>query len=119
MGLKKMVKRLSTTSEDLERERLSGRFGVLELGQVALCDCPLRTRVRVSGEVTGLKIVPRAGCPSIEVTVDDGTGTARAVFTGRRRIRGMDPGRGVVLEGVARHERNHVTLVNPAYTLLP
>ncbi len=29
------------------------------------------------------------------------------------------PGRGVVLEGVARKEGNRTVLLNPAYTLLP
>ena len=63
--------------------------------------------------------ITRAGCPSLEVTVDDGTGKAVAVFTGRRALGGLDPGRGVILDGVARRERDRLTLVNPSYTLLP
>lgn len=51
--------------------------------------------------------------------MNDGTGTVVAIFTGRRRIRGVDPGRGVLLEGVVRKERNRALLLNPAYTLLP
>ncbi len=119
MGLKKLVRVWSASTGDLERERLSEMFGTLTLGRVALCDCPLRKKVRVGGEVTGQRIVPHAGSPSLEVTVADGTGQALAVFTGRRRIRGLDPGRAVILEGVVRKERNRLLLVNPAYTLLP
>lgn len=118
VGLKKLVRGLRTSVEDLDHERLSSRFHDLEGERAQLSDCPLRCRVRVVGEVTSLRVVPRSGSPCLEATVDDGTGCALAVFTGRRAIRGLDPGRGVVLEGVVRRERNKLTLVNPAYTLL-
>lgn len=78
-----------------------------------------RGPVRIRGEVAGLQVVPRAGAPSLEVTVDDGTGQAVAVFTGRKRIGGLDPGRPLQVEGMARRERGRVVLVNPAYTLMP
>ena len=119
MGLRKMVKGLTKSVVELEQERLAGRFQDLDLGQAALCDCPLRQQVRVTGEVKGLRVVPRAGSPWLEAVVNDGTGDAIAMFTGRRRIRGLDPGRGVVLEGVARKERGRITMMNPTYTLLP
>ena len=119
VGLKRLVRGLSVSVDDLEHERLSTRFETVKLGSADLCDCPLRCPVRVVGEVTSLRVVPRSGSPSLEVTVDDGTGSAVAVFTGRRAIRGLDPGRGVILEGVVRRERSRLTMVNPAYTLLP
>ncbi|CAN5666857.1 hypothetical protein BH20ACT1_BH20ACT1_01810 [soil metagenome] len=119
MGLKRLVQGLSASVDDLEHDRLSSRFKEVQLDRVDLRDCPLRCRVRVAGEVTSLRSVPRAGCPSLEATVDDGTGRALVVFTGRRSIRGLDPGRGVILEGVIRRERNKLTLINPSYTLLP
>ena len=119
MGLKKLVRRLNASTADLEHERLASRFNAVDLGRADLGNCPLRCRVKVAGEVTGLRVATRAGCPSLEVTVDDGTGSALVVFTGRRSIRGVDPGRGVVLEGVMRRERDKLTLINPAYTLLP
>lgn len=119
MGLRKMVQGLRKSVEELEQERLSDRFEQLDLGQAAICNCPLRQRVRVTGEVKALRVVPKAGSPWLEAVVDDGTGQAVAMFTGRRRIRGLDPGRGIVLEGVARNERGRVTMMNPTYTLLP
>ena len=39
--------------------------------------------MRFAGEITSLRIVPRAGAPAIEVTVTDGRGSAVAVFLGR------------------------------------
>jgi hypothetical protein len=44
---------------------------------------------RLRGEVAGLQVVPRAGAPSLEVTVDDGSGRAVVVFTGRTRVGGL------------------------------
>lgn len=105
--------------DDLEHQRLSSRFKDLEADRVALGECPLRCPVRVAGEITSLRVVTRGGCPSLEVRIDDGTGSALAVFTGRHDIRGVDPGRGLVLEGVVRRERERLTMVNPSYTLLP
>src|SRR5687767_11619697 len=113
MGLLDRLKGLAASTEDLERDRLSNRFGAATHGQVSLAELPLRERVRVVGEVSGLRVVPRAGSPSLEVTIDDGTGRAVAVFTGRKRIAGLDPGRAVALDGVARRVRQRTELMNP------
>ena len=118
MGLRDRLKGLSASTEELERDRLTGRFGDASHGQVCLCDAPLRTRVRVSGEVSGIRVVPRAGSPSLEITVDDGTARLLVVFTGRKRIAGVEPGRALVLDGVAREESGRRVMLNPAYTLL-
>ena len=119
MPLRRLVKSLRSSTDDLHREELAGRFECAAHDTVAIADAPLRTRVRIAGEVTRLRVVPRAGSPSLEVTVDDGTGRALIVFTGRRAIAGLNPGRGVVLEGTARAERSRIVLMNPLYTLLP
>ena len=118
MPLRRIVKNLRTSTDDLHREQLADRFGAATHDTVAIVSAPMRTRIRVAGEVARLRVVPRAGSPSLEVTIDDGTGRALVVFTGRRSIAGLDPGRGVVLEGTARAERNRLVLMNPAYTLL-
>ena len=110
-------KRLAPTVAELDRNRLQDRYRGLDITQIA--DVPLRTPARVGGEVQGLRVVPRSGSPSLEVTVSDGSGRAVAVFLGRRRLPGLEPGRGVVLEGVARREGARTILLNPAYTLIP
>lgn len=115
--LKGLRRRLSQTTQDLHSENLQERFR--EVDATCVNDAARRGPVRVCGEVAGLQVVPRAGAPSLEVTVDDGTGRAVAVFTGRKRVGGLDPGRAVVLDGVARSERGRMVLLNPAYTLLP
>jgi amino acid transporter len=103
---------------ELDRERIAGRFTTTASGRMAIADAPLRQKVRIAGEVTGLLVVPRAGSPSLECTIADGTGTATLVFTGRRRIPGIDPGRAVEVDGVVRDDRGRRLLLNPTYTLL-
>jgi hypothetical protein len=118
MGIRDRARRkLGAPVAELDKMRLQDRYCGLGIGRVS--EAPLREPCRIVGEVQGLRVVPRAGSPSLEVTVSDGTGRAVAVFLGRKRLAGLDPGRGVVLEGVARKEGNRTLLLNPAYTLLP
>jgi hypothetical protein len=112
----KFRRKLTATVEQLDAARLQDRYSGLHVTRIEAA--PLRTPVRVCGEVQETRVVPRAGAPSLEVTVSDGSGRAYAVFTGTQKIPGLGLGRGVLLEGVARTERNHLVLLNPAYTLL-
>jgi hypothetical protein len=65
-----------------------------------------------------MTVVPKAGSPWLEVTIDDGSGSAVLIFTGRRRVPGIHPGRAVTVEGVARDEHSRLTLLNPRYSLV-
>ncbi len=107
---------MASTTE-LNEARLSDRYRGLDTLDIG--DLPLRTPVQLAGEVQGIRVVPRSGSPSLEVTVADGSGRAVAVFLGRRRVPGLEPGRGVVLDGVARKDGQRTILLNPAYTLIP
>ncbi len=118
MALRKALKGLRSSTDDLHRERLAERYDTEALGTIPIASAPCRVRIRIAGEVARMRVVPRAGSPSLEVTVDDGTGRALVIFTGRRRIGGVEPGRSMVLEGTARDTNNRVVLMNPAYTLL-
>ena len=62
---------------------------------------------------------PAAKAWHVEITVKDGSGTAVAVFLGRGGVRGMTPGRRVILEGVAIEEGAEHVVYNPGYELLP
>ncbi len=116
MGLREVRKRLTATTEELHHESLRGSWE--EHGVIPIADAADRQVSEVGGEVQGVQVVPRAGSPSLEVTVHDGTGRAVAVFTGRRTIGGITPGRKLLLEGLGRRDRNRLVFVNPAYTLL-
>ena len=110
-------KKLTSSTSDLDRARLQDRYNGLDFTHID--ECPRRVPVRIVGEVQGIRVVPRSGSPSLEVTVADGTGKAIAVFLGRRQLPGVTPGRTVVLEGVGRHDAGRTVLLNPAYTILP
>ena len=119
MALRGRLKNLRSSTDDLHREQLTGRFDCDRFDTVLIDGAPRRERIRIAGEVARMRVVPRAGSPSLEVTVDDGSGRATVIFTGRRRISGIDPGRGIVVEGTGREERNRLVFMNPGYTLLP
>ena len=116
MGIKDLARRLTASVQELDKARLQERYCGVD--RVDIATAPMREPIRLGGEITALQVVPRAGSPSLEVTVSDGTGKATAVFTGRRRLAGLEPGRGLLLEGVARAEGKRIMLLNPAYTLL-
>lgn len=116
MGLLDFAKRMTTDRNELDNERLHNRFDGLDL--VHIGDVGDRQEVRVGGEVKRMLVAPRQGVPSLEVVICDGTGDAVAVFTGRRSIGGIEHGRAVVIEGLAREERGRRIMLNPAYTLI-
>ena len=116
MARRSLRQRLGSSVTELERTRLQKRFNGLDL--TPLADVALRRPIRVGGEVSRIVIAPRSGVPTLEVMVTDGTGTITAVFTGRRRIAGLEHGRAVILEGVAVRERDQTLVFNPAYTLV-
>ena len=90
MGVRGFVKRVSQSVEESDRDRLTAFCD--ELGLAPLDALPLRTPVRFAGEITSLRIVPRAGAPAVEITVSDGRAAAVAVFLGRARVEGDDAG---------------------------
>ena len=116
MGLRDLAKRLSASTDEVNQVRLQERFCNVDVKRI--CDTPSRAPAVICGEIVAIQVVPRAGSPSLEVTVDDGSGRAVAVFSGRKRIAGIEPGKGIVLEGVCGKADGRLQLQNPAYTLL-
>ena len=74
-----------------------------------------RTRVSTGGEVRSVRIVPRAGAPALEVTLNDGHGTATAVFLGRRKIAGLAPGKRIAISGMVAKDGKRLLIYNPEY----
>ena len=60
---------------------------------------------------------PLAGVPTLEADLYDGTGRVTLVLLGRRRIRGIEPGRSLVGAGGMTARDSRPTLYNPAYEL--
>ena len=118
-AFRKLLQRLTTTDAELDRERLrvfcKDLPGVTPIGEAAP-----RQEVTVAGEISSIRVVPRAGSPSIEATVSDGTGSMVVVWTGRRSIPGVAPGRRLVLSGrgAPQGAGGRLMVLNPRYELL-
>lgn len=119
MPLKKLFKSLTTPVSELDAERLR-KFCESRPGAVPIVDLPPRVEGTVVGEITSLRIVPRAGSPSLEATITDGTGSLLVVWSGRRKIAGVAPGKRLVVSGrgAATGPKGRLLIFNPSYELL-
>ena len=115
MAFRKIVDRLTTPTEELDRRDLEA-WRVVQAA-TPIDEIHLRTPVRVAGAVSSVRIVPRAGADAVEITVQDGTGSVTAVFLGRRKIQGIAPGRRIEIEGVVGRSAGRSILYNPIYKL--
>jgi RecG-like helicase len=110
------LQRLRTSARDDERAELQRR--VIIEGAAPLTACRQRSRVRISGTVRSTRVDMRGGSPVFEVEVFDGHGTVHALFLGRRRVRGLDVGRSLVVEGMLTDVDGEPALFNPEYELI-
>ena len=67
-----------------------------------IAEAPERVPVRVGGEIRSQHRSSPDTCRFLRVEIDDGSGSAMLAFTGRNRIRGIETGRAIVVEGVGR-----------------
>ena len=119
MALKKAFRRLTAPVEELDAERLRA-FCADRPDVITIAAVQPRQEVTVAGEIASVRIVPRAGSPSLEATITDGTGTLVAMWTGRRRIAGVAPGKRLVVRGrgMPSGTGGRLMLFNPNYELL-
>ena len=119
MALKKLFHRLTVPVSELDQERLrqfcGGRPGCSPIAQAQP-----RQEITVVGEISALRIVPRAGSPSLQATITDGSGSLVAVWTGRRKMAGVAPGKRLVVSGRGSPiaPGNRLLILNPSYELL-
>jgi hypothetical protein len=117
MGLKDAFNSKAKPMRELDAERLVDRFAELRLQPLG--ELEARDRTKVCGEVKRMTIKPRSGIPSTEIVINDGTGDATVIFSGRRHVAGIEHGHCIVIEGVAFADANRLVFLNPAYSLLP
>lgn len=117
----------SRTARNEERARVEQTRAAFEqLGSLALAgvipigDARWREQVKVAGRVKAIRIQPWADqVASLELTLADGTGGITVVFLGRRKLGGVDLGSHLVAEGMTSEHHGLLTMLNPAYQLLP
>src|SRR5579862_2283177 len=88
---RRAVNRLASEEDVLEARDLQRQSATH--GATAVNDCQNRKQVVVMGTVRSLTLRPRAGAPTLEVDLYDGSGTVTLVWLGRREIAGVTPGR--------------------------
>ena len=116
---RKLLQNLTVPVSELDKVQLRS-FCTNLPGVTPIGDCSPRQEITVAGEISSLRIVPRAGSPSLEATVNDGSGVLVVVWTGRRRIAGVAPGKRLLLSGRGTDQggRKRILLMNPRYELL-
>jgi hypothetical protein len=114
--LRRALKKLSATPDEMEadelgeaREKVGGCQSIVGLHD--------RELVSVYGHIKHVSLAPRAGTPTLEAALYDGSGIVTLVWLGRRTIAGVKPGANLVAHGrVSCHEGRRV-IYNPRYEL--
>jgi hypothetical protein len=86
-------------------------------GAEPVSGCQVGEPVCLAGTLRAVVLRPLAGVPTLEAELYDGTGTVTLVWLGRRRIRGLDPGRSLVARGRLTVRDGKPTVFNPSYEL--
>lgn len=117
MGLRNIGKKLRADTGELSANRLVNRFE--GLGHAKIGSITARERVTICGEIKRMSIKPRSGIPAVELVLNDGTGNATVIFSGRRQIPGIHHGQCIEVTGVAFADHGINVFLNPAYRILP
>ena len=112
---KRAMARLTADEGELDSAEL--RDEVADAGATAVVRCAVGAPVCVAGTLRQVVLRPLAGVPTLEAELYDGSGTVTLVWLGRRRIRGIDPGRTLVAHGRLTKRDGRATLFNPTYEL--
>ncbi|MHB0929703.1 MAG: OB-fold nucleic acid binding domain-containing protein, partial [Candidatus Nanopelagicales bacterium] len=75
--------------------------------------------VRVSGDIASVVLRPETTVQALEAEIDDGSARLVIVWLGRGSIRGIEPGRGIIIEGRVVSANGQLLMHNPRYELLP
>jgi hypothetical protein len=113
----RLAARLAPSAGALEADELRTKFDTLRT--TSIVEAPLATRVRVGGTVRSLTLRCRSQVPALEVDLYDGSDVLTLVFLGRRAIRGITPGRGIIASGRVTRRGSRPVMYNPTYELLP
>ena len=78
----------------------------------------LRRRGTVEGRVRTVRVHSLRAVPTLELVLEDQSGSILVVFFGRRELGGVEPGTRLRARGVAAEHRGRLALLNPGYELL-
>jgi hypothetical protein len=112
---RRALSRLTADEMELDSKELQDESA--SAGATHVAACSVGAPVCVAGSLRAVVLRPRAGVPTLEAELYDGTGTVTLIWLGRRRIRGIDPGRSLVVRGRLTKHDGRPTIYNPAYEL--
>ena len=107
------------TADDSELASLELQDEAEQAGATAVTSCSRGEPVCVAGTLRAVTLRPRAGLPTLEAELYDGTGTLTLIWLGRRRIGGIECGRSLVARGRLTSHDGRPTIYNPSYELKP
>lgn len=114
---RRAVARLTADDQELVSRELQGE--VEQAGATAVTRCTKGEPVCVAGTLRSVTLRPRAGVPTLEAELYDGTGSITLIWLGRRRIGGIECGRSLVARGRMTEHDGRPTIYNAAYELKP
>ena len=112
---RRALSRLTTDEMELDSRHLANESS--SAGATHVSQCSVGAPVCIAGSLRAVVLRPRAGVPTLEAELYDGTGTVTLIWLGRRRIRGIDPGRQLVARGRLTRHDGRETIYNPSYEL--
>jgi hypothetical protein len=115
--LRRAVRRLASSDSALEADDLQQQVEA-DRGAAPVSACKERSQVTVLGTVRSLTLRPRAGTPTLEVELYDGSGSVTLIWLGRREIAGLTPGRQVRATGRITSDGARRVIFNPRYELV-
>lgn len=114
------LSRVSRSKSDLHAETLRSHAQELrDAGVSTIKECRPGEPTTVVGVLHSVTLRPREGVPAVEAELYDGSGKILLVWLGRRRIRGIDPGRSILVSGRLTCNTDRPTIFNPKYDLRP
>jgi hypothetical protein len=114
--LRRQISRWADTSTQEARDL---RQAYADSSCDSIADAPDREKVRLRGRLRTVTLRPRAGIPALEAELSDGSGVITIVWLGRRRIAGIEPGRGIEVQGRIGASEGARVMYNPRYELIP
>lgn len=114
---RRALKRLTATADQMEAVELEQERQAQGCSKiVGLTD---REYVTVYGHLKNVSLAPRAGTPTLEATLYDGSAPLTLVWLGRRTIAGIKPGVGLKASGRVSCQDGRRVIFNPRYDLRP
>lgn len=113
--LRRAFHRLSATPDEMEAEEL--QVERVHQGCKQIKTLTDREHVTLFGHVKDVTLAPRAGTPTLEASLFDGSGVVTLIWLGRRTIPGIKPGVSLKTWGRVSCHAGRRFIYNPRYEI--